>query len=161
MSTDPSKIPAARKNVVIPHLIVSDASSALAFYERAFGASVVSKQLLPDKRVMHSEVQVFASTFFVVDDFPEWREMKESTPLALGGTACCYHFCVDDVDGVVRKAEAAGATVKMPPEDQFWGDRYAKVVDPFGHDWSFSTPLKGGPESWPKRSMEPETKKAK
>jgi PhnB protein len=150
-STDPSKIPEARKNVVTPHIVVDNAALALAFY----GAEVLSKHTMPapDERTMHSEVKIFESLFFVVDDFPDWRGGKKSTPTALGGSSCTFHFSVEDVDAVHAKAVKAGCRSKMDPSDQFWGDRYSQVTDPFGHEWAFSTPLKGGPESWPKRDL--------
>lgn len=152
-TTDASKIPEGRKNVVIPHIVVDDASKALSFYESAFGAQVLAKHTMPppDGRVMHSEVKILGSLFFVVDDFHDWRGGKKLTPLALGGSPCTFHFSVEDVDAVFSTAVKAGCKAKMEPADQFWGDRYAQVTDPFGHEWAFSTPLKGGPESWPKR----------
>jgi PhnB protein len=162
-STDASKIPAERRNIVVPHLVVNGADDALDFYVKAFGAQILSKFPLStsDNRVMHSELKVFGSIFFVVDDFPEWRGGKESTPAALGGSSCTFHFAVDDVDGAFTRAVKAGCTAKMEPQDQFWGDRYAQVTDPFGHEWAFSTPLGGDPSSWPKNdfAVEPKSKK--
>jgi PhnB protein len=156
-TTDPSKIPEARKNIVVPHIVVDNATEALSFYEKAFGAEVLSKHTMPapDGRTMHSEVKIFESLFFVVDDFPDWRGGKKSTPTALGGSSCTFHFSVEDVDAVHAKAVKAGCRSKMDPSDQFWGDRYGQVTDLFGHEWAFSTPLKGGPESWPKRDLNP------
>ncbi len=151
MSTDKSKIPADRRGVVTPHLIVSNAKEAHELYKKAFGAQVLRVSIAPNSdRVMHSEVKVFNSILYVVDDFPEWRGGKEHHPRALGGTPVVLNFAVDDVDAVHEEAVKAGLTSQMAPKDQFWGDRYCHLADPFGHEWAFLTPLKGGPESWPK-----------
>lgn len=152
MSIDKFKIPHDRLGVVVPHLIVSNAKEALEAYKKAFNAEVVRIHETPnDWRIMHSEVKVFNSILYVVDDFPEWRlGGKQLHPKALGGSCVCLNFAVEDVDQVYANAIKAGFSPKMPPADQFWGDRYCQVIDPFGHDWSFATPLKGGPETWPK-----------
>merc|ERR1711991_112862 len=96
-STDPSKIDAARKNKVIPHLVCQDAAAALALYEKAFGAEVLARYPMSeeDARLMHSEVRILDSIFFVVDDFPEMRGGQKKSPLALGGTACTFNFSVE------------------------------------------------------------------
>jgi PhnB protein len=115
---------------------------------------------------MHSEIKVLNSVIFVVDDFPEWRGGKERHAKALGGTPVVLNFAVDDVDAVYERAVKTGCTSEMAPKDQFWGDRYAHVMDPFGHEWAFVTPLKDGPEAWPKMQFgadggEEQSKKAK
>ena len=143
---------------VIPHLVVDGAEEALAWYAKTFGGEVKRTDKFADGRVMHSELAVFGSTIFVVDDFPEWHEGKKHAPAAHGGTPVTLHHNVDDVDAVFARAQAAGATAVMPPKDQFWGDRYGHLLDPFGHSWAFATPLAGGPADWPERKIpEPPT----
>ncbi len=128
---------------VIPHLIVDDANKALEFYKQAFGAEVVSKAPAPDgKRLMHAELKVGNSRIYLNDDFPEYSGGKSRTPTALGGSPVILHRYVEDCDAVIKRAEKAGAKVTMPPQDQFWGDRYGTIRDPFGHTWSFATHVK-------------------
>jgi uncharacterized glyoxalase superfamily protein PhnB len=88
---------------------------------------------------MHAEIRIDGRPVFLVDDFPEFCGGHSQHPLALGGTPVTIHRFVTDCDAAVRRAEEAGATVKMPPMDMFWGDRYGVVTDPFGHSWSFAT----------------------
>lgn len=76
---------------------------------------------------------------YIADDFPEMNDGKASEPKALGGTSVGMHFYVEDVDSAFKRAVEAGAEPKMPPMDMFWGDRYAQVIDPFGHEWSIAT----------------------
>ncbi len=126
----------------IPHLVVHDGAAAVKFYEQALGATTQSSvPMKGDTRLLHAAMAVDGATFFLCDDFPEFCGGKNRTPKALGGTAVTIHLCVPDCDAAIAKAAGAGATVTMPAMDAFWGDRYGKVVDPFGHEWSFSTPL--------------------
>jgi uncharacterized glyoxalase superfamily protein PhnB len=127
---------------IIPHLVVQGGAKALDFYKRAFGAEEVSRMPAPDGRILHAELRIGSSLLYLADDFPEQCGGQSRHPLALQGTPATIHRYVTDVDGVIRKAEEAGATVKMPATDMFWGDRYGVVVDPFGHQWSFATRLK-------------------
>ena len=129
-------------NAFIPHLVVNDGAAACEYYKAALGASVQScVPMKGDKRVLHASLSVGEAVFFLNDDFPEFCGGKSRTPQALGGTAVTIHLCVPDCDAAMAKAAKAGATITMPAMDAFWGDRYGKVVDPFGHEWSFSTPL--------------------
>lgn len=140
---------AAETQVVTPHLVVSDAAAALEFYKQALGATETMRMPAEDgKRLMHSEITINGARIFVMDDFPEYRAEHQSQghvrpPNLLGGTAVTMHLEVRNCDEAVKRAEAAGATVTMPPWDAFWGDRYAQIVDPFGHAWSFSHRLPG------------------
>jgi uncharacterized glyoxalase superfamily protein PhnB len=135
----PAPIPAGKEGL-IPHLVCAGCSQAIEFYKKAFGAEEVSRAPGPDgKRLMHAEIKIGGQPVFLVDDFPEFCEGKSETPKALGGTPVTIHRYVKDCDAAVAQAEKAGATVKMPPMDMFWGDRYAVVVDPFGHQWSLAT----------------------
>jgi len=123
-------------NNVVPHLVVKGASDAIAFYAKAFGAVECSRMPGADGRIMHSAIKIGASTLFVVDEFPEYGGVG---PATLKGSPVTLHVYVPDVDATFAQAVAAGATGTMPPSDMFWGDRYAKLVDPFGHHWSLAS----------------------
>jgi len=124
-------------HAITPHVVVKGASSALDFYRRAFGAEEVMRCAGPDgKSIMHAEMQIGDSRFFICDEFPD---MGCRGPASLGGTPVTLHLYVADTDAAFKKAVAAGATSLMPPADMFWGDRYSKVQDPFGHHWSIAT----------------------
>lgn len=128
---------------LIPHLICSPCKDAIEFYKKAFGAEEVTCLKSPDgERIMHAALQLSGHTVFVADDFPEYCGGKSSTPTALGGTPVTIHRYVPDCDAALRMAEEAGAEVKMPAQDMFWGDRYGVLIDPFGHSWSVATRLR-------------------
>jgi PhnB protein len=125
---------------LIPHLVCEGCADALEFYKRAFGAEEICRVPAPDgKRIMHAAMRIGGGTVFLVDDFPEFCNGKSESPKALGGTPVTIHRYVEDCDAAIRRAHDAGATVKMPPQDMFWGDRYGVVTDPFGHSWSIAT----------------------
>jgi uncharacterized glyoxalase superfamily protein PhnB len=135
-------IPAGREGL-IPHLVCSPCADAIEFYKKAFGAEEIARMPAPDgKRIMHAEVRIGGRPLFLVDDFPEYCGGKSETPKALGGTPVTIHRYVENCDAAIERAEKAGATVKMPATDMFWGDRYGVIVDPFGHNWSFATHLR-------------------
>lgn len=126
-----------------PHLIVSDAAAAIDFYQRAFDADLLTRHAAPDgRRVMHAALLINGAVLMLCDDFPEYRGGRSSTPEALGGSPIVLHLQVKEADPVFNKAVAAGAEVAMPLSDQFWGDRYGQVKDPFGHTWSIGAPVK-------------------
>ncbi|QDU97262.1 VOC family protein [Lignipirellula cremea] len=132
-------IPAGREGL-IPHLACSNAAEAIDFYKKAFGAEELGRLPAPDgQRLMHAEIKIGGCTVFLADDFPEYCDGESQHPLALGGTPVTIHRYVEDVDAAVKQAIDAGATMKMPPADMFWGDRYGVVTDPFGHCWSLAT----------------------
>lgn len=125
---------------VTPHLVVKDAAAAIAFYEKVFGAKEVVRMPSPDGAVIvHAEIEVGDSRIMMGEEAPDWGALS---PLSLGGTPMSLHLYVADVDGLYEAAVAAGATAKMPPADMFWGDRYAQVIDPFGHSWAFAKHLR-------------------
>ncbi|MGF1632202.1 MAG: VOC family protein [Kiloniellaceae bacterium] len=133
---------------VIPHIVVDDANAALEFYKKALGAEEVMRLPAEDgKRLMHSEIKVGDARIYVRDAFPEYCEAggKDGSPKTFGGTAITLHLEVENCDAAVKQAAGAGATVVMPPADQFWGDRYGVVVDPYGHAWSFAHTLEKVP----------------
>lgn len=127
---------------VTPHLVVDGASKAIDFYKKAFDAKELGRAPAPDgNKIMHAEIKIGQSHIYLCDDFPEFGGSARN-PKALGGSSVTIHQYVKNVDRVVEQAVKAGATVKMPPMDAFWGDRYGVVTDPFGHDWSFATHIK-------------------
>jgi PhnB protein len=136
MSTRAKPIPSGM-HTLTPHLVVKDASKAIEFYKKAFGAQEIGRVTTPDgKSVMHADLKIGDSHFFLVDEFPE---MDCRGPQSVGGTPVTIHMYVEDVDTAFGKAVAAGAKVKMPLADMFWGDRYGVLNDPFGHAWSIAT----------------------
>jgi PhnB protein len=127
---------------VSPHLVVGDGAAAIDFYVKAFDAVELGRVPGPDGRLMHAALQINGSTVLLNDDFPEYNDGKSATPIALGGTPVTIHLTVTDVDTKYQQALDAGATVVAPLEDQFWGDRYGIVRDPFGHHWSLGQPVR-------------------
>ena len=140
-------------SAIWPYLTVNDGKAAVAFYEKALGA--VAERVMPaGDKLMHATMKVGDATFMLNDDFPEHCGGVVRAPKATGAaTAVTMHLNVPDCDAAVAKMTAAGGAVVYPPMDAFWGDRYGTVVDPFGHQWSFATPLpadraKAAAESW-------------
>jgi PhnB protein len=125
-----------------PHLVVDDAAAAIDFYVKAFGATELGRVPHPDGRLVHAALSLNGSTVMLNDDFPDYNDGKSSTPKALGGTPVTIHLQVPDVEAAFARALDAGAVVVAPLEDQFWGDRYGVVRDPFGHQWSLGQPVR-------------------
>jgi PhnB protein len=126
---------------ISPHLTIRDgrASEAINFYMRAFGATEIFRKEAEDgKRLMHAHLEVNGGALFLNDDFPE---MMGGTPSS-APTGVTLHLEVADADVAWERALAAGATVRFPLENQFWGQRYGQVFDPFGHCWSIGGPVK-------------------
>jgi len=122
-----------------PYLTVKGGKAALEFYTRAFGAAEEFRNYGQDgERIMHARFRVNGAAILLSDDFPEFRGGGE-TPAPTGVT---IHLEVDDADRWWKRAVDAGATVKMELADQFWGDRYGQLQDPFGHSWSIGAPVK-------------------
>lgn len=124
---------------VVPHLVVKNAAAAIDYYTAALGAVELCRMPTEDGRLMHAAIRVNDATIFLCDDFPEYCGGTSRAPA--GPSPVTLHLCVPNADEAIAKAAAAGATVEMPADDMFWGDRYGKVVDPFGHSWSYSHPL--------------------
>ncbi|OBI78876.1 VOC family protein [Mycobacterium asiaticum] len=125
-----------------PHLVVDNAAAAIDFYVKAFDAVELGRVPGPDGRLIHAALQINGSTVMLNDDFPETCGGRSMTPKALGGTPVTIHLTVTDVETKFQRAIDAGATVVMPLEDQFWGDRYGVLADPFGHNWSLGQPVR-------------------
>lgn len=128
---------------IVPHIVVSDGEAAIAFYQRAFGATLEAKHAADDgKRLLHVHLKLGDGDLYLHDDFPEFGEHGAQAPARLGGTSCTIHIEVADADAAWQQAVDAGATVRMPLDNQSWGARYGQVADPFGHNWSIGGPAK-------------------
>ena len=121
---------------VTPAFAVKDAAKAIDFYKRAFGAEEVSRMTAPDGKVMHAEIRIGDSIIMLGDEVPG---MGNVSPQTAGTTTMSLHIYVPDVDAAFDRAVKAGAKPTMPVADMFWGDRYGKLTDPFGHSWSVGT----------------------
>jgi PhnB protein len=123
-------------HTVTPYLTLDDAAAAIDYYKRAFGAKERVRMDTPDGKVGHAELEIGDSLVMVSDEFPQG---STRSPKELGGTTAGAFLYVEDVDAVVKRAVDAGATVTMEVADQFWGDRFGSITDPFGHSWSIAT----------------------
>jgi PhnB protein len=124
-------------HTITPHLVIKGAEKAIEFYKKAFGAEVrggVHKT--PDGKVMHAELKIGDSVFMLADEFPGMGDC--SSPQTLGGSTTTLNIYTNNVDQLFERATKAGATATMPLANQFWGDRYGHVKDPFGHVWALS-----------------------
>ncbi len=136
MTDHVSPIPEGHRGIT-PAIVVKGGDRAIDFYCRAFGAEEVLRLTGPDDQsILHAELKLGGGPIYVYD---EWPGMGCPAPETLGGTTVSLHLYVEDVDAAVARAVAEGAEVTMPPADMFWGDRYAKLADPFGHAWAFSS----------------------
>ncbi|MGU7769278.1 VOC family protein [Burkholderia sp. MR1-5-21] len=135
MSTSVKPIPEGMRTLT-PHLICAGAADAIDFYKRAFNAVEQFRLQAPNGKLVHACLTVGDSTLMLVDEMPEHGALG---PKTLKGTPVALHLFVPDVDAAIAQAVAAGATLKMPAADMFWGDRYGQVEDPFGHRWSLAT----------------------
>jgi PhnB protein len=129
-------------HTVTPYLTVDDAAGAIEYYKKAFGATERLRMDTPDGKVGHAELEIGDSLLMLSDPSPE---ATTRPPSELGGTSAGIFLYVDDVDAVVKKALRAGATVTMEVADQFWGDRFGSIRDPFGHEWSIATHIEDVP----------------
>ena len=123
-------------HTLTPYLIVDGAARALAWYAEAFGAKERMRLPMPGDRIGHAEVEIGDSCVMLADENPA---IGAKAPGAFGGSPISLHLYVPDVDATIVRAVAAGATVKNPAEDKFYGDRSGSLVDPFGHIWHVST----------------------
>ncbi len=121
---------------VTPHLTCGGAADAIEFYKRAFGAVELTRLPGPGGKLLHAMIRIGDSNVMLVDEFPAHGSFG---PKAMKGSPVTLHLYVDDVDAVFRRAVDAGAKVTMPVADMFWGDRYGRLEDPFGHQWSVAT----------------------
>jgi PhnB protein len=133
-----TSIPAGYHSVT-PAIVVRDAAKAIDFYKRAFGAEEINRMAGPDGSIMHAEIRIGDSVLMLGEESEQWGTRS---PLSLGGVHGSLHIYVADADASFNRAIQAGATVRYPLEDAFWGDRYGKVTDPFGHEWGIATRVK-------------------
>ncbi|HEX6141366.1 MAG TPA: VOC family protein [Geminicoccaceae bacterium] len=123
---------------LVPHLVVDGAATAIDFYRRAFGAEELYRMPEPGgPRLVHAEISIGGHRVMLCDPFFDARDAR-----ALGGTPVTLHLQVPDVDAAFRRAIEAGASEVMAPMDAFWGDRYGRIQDPFGHSWSLATKVR-------------------
>src|SRR6187402_404143 len=121
---------------IVPHLVVSPAAEAIEFYKRALGFEEILRMPRPDGKVLHCQLKLGDSVIFVADEFRGAVPGASSSPKTIGGTTITIHLTVPDVDAAFARAVKEGATALMAPTDMFWGDRYGKLADPFGHHWA-------------------------
>jgi PhnB protein len=138
---------------VTPYLALDDAAEAIEFYKEAFGAKERGRMEAPGGKIGHAELEIGDSVVMLSDALPQFAA---KAPKELGGTSASVLLYVEDVDKVVKQAVDAGATIEMEVADQFWGDRFGTVQDPFGHMWSIATHV----EDVPPEEMEERAKAA-
>jgi PhnB protein len=137
---------------VTPYLTLRNTGAAIEFYKKAFGAKMKMAMPGPDGTIMHAEIVVGDSHIMMGE---ENLERGTKSPLSLGGSSSGVMLYVKNADAMVDAAVAAGAKIEMPVADQFWGDRYGQIVDPFGHKWSIATHTEDlTPKQMAKRSEE-------
>ncbi|MDR3391331.1 MAG: VOC family protein [Sulfuriferula sp.] len=124
---------------VTPHLVCAGAAAAIDFYRRAFNAVEAVRLPGPSGKLVHAMIRIGDSPVMLVDEMPECGALG---PAARQGTSVTLHLYVEDADAIFAQAVAAGAVVKMPLADMFWGDRYGLLIDPFGHQWSVATHIR-------------------
>ena len=124
----------------VPYLSVTGASEAVAFYSRVFETEPSLLLNMPDGRVMHCEFRIGDVRFFLSEELPEHGGTP--SPKSLGATTVGIHLYVDACDAMVSQMKSNGATILMEPVDMFYGERFARVRDPFGHEWGISTHLR-------------------
>jgi len=128
-----------RNEQFIPELIVDDGPAALEFYENAFGAEERDRMMASDgRRLIHGELHLDGHRFFVCNEFSAAEGGTLKSPQTLGGTTVRITLQVENADETVARAVSHGARVTMPVQDMFWGARYGKILDPFGHEWGIN-----------------------
>jgi PhnB protein len=129
-------------HTLTPYLTYDDAAEAIEYYKRVFGAKERMRMDAPGGKIGHAELEIGDSLVMLADAFPQ---STSRSPSELGGTCAGVFMYVEDVDAVVGKAVEAGATITMEVADQFWGDRFGSITDPFGHSWAIATHVEDVP----------------
>jgi len=124
---------------ITPHLVCAGALEAIEFYKKAFNAVENIRVLGPQGALVHASLRIGDSNIMLAEENPGWGSLG---PKSLKGTPVTIHLQVENVDAVITQAMAAGATIKMPAADMFWGDRYGQIEDPFGHRWAIATRIR-------------------
>ena len=136
-------------HAVTPYLFIKGAADAIEYYKKVFGATERMRMPGPNGRIMHAEIEIGDSTVMISDENPQ---VNSRSPQTIGGTSCCLHVYVKDVDTTVQAAANAGAKITQPVENRFYGDRTGTLIDPFGHMWSIATHIEDvTPEEMKKR----------
>jgi PhnB protein len=158
MPTKVNPIPAGY-HTATPYLTLNDCARAIDFYKRAFRAQETVRMEGPHGKIGHAEIKIGDSMIMLSDEMPGGGTR---TPQSLGGTTCSVFLYVPDIDTTYKQAVEAGAKSDMPPKDMFWGDRFAKLTDPFGHSWALGMHVEDvAPEEMKKRSQEAMAQMAK
>jgi PhnB protein len=131
-------------HTITPYLAVDDAAGAIEYYKKAFGAKERGRMDAPGGKIGHAELEIGDSLVMLSDPFPQ---ASTKPPSEIGGATSSVFMYVEDVDAVVKQAVDAGATVTMEVANQFWGDRFGTITDPFGHVWSIATHVEDGREA--------------
>jgi PhnB protein len=127
---------------ITPHIVVRDAARAAVFYRDAFGAEELSRIPIPDGRLMSAQLRIAGGLLHLADEFPEIGVLA---PPSIGGTPVVLALDVADAEAVFAQAVAAGAVIRQPLADMFWGDRHGQLEDPFGHRWNIAQHLRDVP----------------
>jgi PhnB protein len=135
------KIPAGM-HTITPHIVVGDAAAAADWYKQILGAEERNRIEVPGGKLMQVGLRFGDSAVMLADEFPEAGVLS---PLSIGGTATVLHLYTDEVDAIWNRALAAGAEVRQPLHDAFWGERYGQITDPFGHRWGLAQHLREVP----------------
>lgn len=137
---------------IIPHLVVNNGAEAIAFYKNAFGAEASVVHYTPDGKLMHAELKIGEAKLMLADEFPTFGSLSAKT---LGNSPVVLNLYSGDVDTLFERAVKAGAVVTMPLANQFWGDRYGQLTDPFGHRWALGQHVEDvSPEEMQRRAKE-------
>jgi len=151
MAAKVNPIPAGY-HTATPYLTLNDGARAIEFYKKAFGAQVLVRMDTPNGKIGHAEIKIGDSMIMVADEMPG---AGNRAPQSLGGTTMSVFLYVNDVDSSYKQAVDAGAKADMPPADMFWGDRFGKLTDPFGHSWAMATHKEDvAPEEMKKRMQQ-------
>jgi len=137
-----SPIPSGFKTVT-PYLALDRGAEAIEFYKKAFGAKELAREATPDGKIIDARIRIGDSIIMLSDEFPG---SDTKSPASLGSTTGTLHIYSKNVDKLWQQAVSAGAKVTMPLDNQFWGERYGKLADPFGHSWSLSMQVKMDPK---------------
>lgn len=137
---------------VHPYLTVHDASAAIEFYEKAFGAKELMRLTDPEGKIGHAELDFAGTTVMLADEYPEYGI---TSPRTVGGTSFTMHLHVDDADGAIARTVEAGAEILMEPTDHFYGERSGAIRDPFGHRWTIGHSIEAvTPEEMQRRYLD-------
>src|SRR5579872_2340131 len=130
-----------RMDPIVPEICVHNGTMALDFYHKAFGAQEAARMTTPQGKLIHGDLTIGGHRLFVIDEFDSEEGGTCRSPRTLGGTGVRLNLEVEDADETVERAVRAGAKVMMPVQEMFWGARYGKIIDPFGHEWGINQTL--------------------